>query len=407
MKKIAIVGGGAAGFFCAIRLKELLPDAEVVIFEQGRSVLDKVRISGGGRCNVTHDCPEASALCAHYPRGARELLGTFHKFGPADTVAWFAARGVTLKTEPDGRMFPVSNSSESVIRCFLDACSRLSVRIFIQHKVVAWTRNDDFFQLQFAHQPGYSADALVLAGGSSAGLWRQLAEQGHRIVAPVPSLFTFNVPNSSMRGLEGIAVPNATVWLPQLKISQSGALLITHWGFSGPAVLKLSAWAARLLHVAEYRHSFLINWLGDVDGASVVENLKQLKIILAKKQVTTNSQFGLSARLWERFCLLSGVGENLRWADMSLNLCQALANNLTAQQFQMNGKTTYKEEFVTSGGIALDEVNFKTMESKKCSKLFFAGELLDIDAITGGFNFQAAWTTSTIAAEGVVRALAQ
>ncbi|MEZ4942774.1 MAG: NAD(P)/FAD-dependent oxidoreductase [Saprospiraceae bacterium] len=394
--KIAIIGGGAAGFFAAIAAAAH-PGVQVVMLERGKSVLEKVRVSGGGRCNVTHACFEARDLIQHYPRGSRELLGPFLQFGPQDTVEWFARRGVRLKTEDDGRMFPVTDDSQTIVSCLWDAAKKAGVQIRTGARVENLEPRHGGWLLHLAGRETLLADRVLVASGSSPAVWDMLAGLGLQIVSPVPSLFTFNIKDPRLRELAGISVPEATLTIPGSKLTSQGPLLITHWGLSGPAILRLSAWGARELFRLDYRFPLVVNWLGEKPASAALAALLELKQELARKQLSSQAQFDLPARLWSRLLAAAGLPDGLRWADAGKLQLQKLAAELAAGQFAVHGKSTFKEEFVTAGGVALAELNFKTFESKRFPGLFFAGEVLDIDAITGGFNFQAAWTGGWIA----------
>ena len=396
---IIIVGGGAAGFFTAISIVEKNPKLKVAILERGAEVLNKVRISGGGRCNVTHACFEPNELVKFYPRGEKELRGPFHQFGSGDTVEWFEKHGVELKTEADGRMFPVSNSSQTIIDCFLTATQKLGITVLTGQSVQSIFKKDVFWKIE-TQSDNYIAEKLVLATGSNPKIWEMLQTFGHAVVSPVPSLFTFNIKDSRIKELPGVAA-QVTVKVKDTKLSSTGPLLITHWGMSGPAILKLSAWGARILHDKNYQFTIFVNWLNDEDTADVEKKLKNLKQEHAKKSVSKKSPFELTNRLWESLVLASGIEAETKWADLSKIQLQNLANQLTNGTFLVNGKSTFKEEFVTAGGIDLKEINFKTMESKLHENLYFAGEIVNIDAITGGFNFQNAWTSGFIVASAV------
>ncbi len=401
---IAIIGGGAAGFFAAITCAEANPDCRVTIFERGGSVLEKVRVSGGGRCNVTHHCFDARTLVQHYPRGSRELLAPFLRFGPEQTVAWFERRGVRLKTEADGRMFPVTDDSQTIMDCLQRAAQQAGVQLRMGARVTG-IRPDAAggWQLQVPGAPPESFAKLLVATGSSTAVWDLLRDLGHHIVAPVPSLFTFNTKDTRLRELSGLSVPQARLRLPGTPLQTSGPLLVTHWGLSGPAVLRLSAWGARALQALDYRFALEVNWLGTVSTPEAGAQLQTLKIEQAKKTVLAHAPFGLPLRLWQRLCAAADLPEALRWADLDKARLQQLARQLTAATFQIAGKSTFKEEFVTAGGVQLKEVNFKTFESRLHPRLFLAGEVLDIDAITGGFNFQAAWTGAWLAGNAMAQ----
>ena len=393
-KILAVIGGGAAGFFAAITAAENNPDLKVIILEQGNEVLGKVKISGGGRCNVTHACFDVKELVKFYPRGHKELLGPFYRFNTEHTIQWFEYRGVELKTEADGRMFPVSDSSQSIMDCLIETATAYDIKIIKQAKVMRLDAADSF-QIYF-NDRALNADYLLIASGSSNTIWQQLKKLGHEIIEPVPSLFTFNIRHELIKGLEGISFQQVSLSLKEAKIETQGALLITHTGLSGPAILKLSAFAARLLNEKKYQFELMINWI-DSSTDEAMLRLKSEKDIQAKRQASNFSPFELPQRFWLKVLEVSGIPANKLVADLSRNELQNIANALTKCVLKVHSKNTNKEEFVTAGGISLKEVDFKTMESKLIPNLFFAGEVLDIDAVTGGFNFQAAWTTGFIA----------
>jgi predicted Rossmann fold flavoprotein len=400
---ILIVGGGAAGFFSAINIVERNPKLKVAILERGKEVLSKVRISGGGRCNVTHACFEPNELVKFYPRGEKELRGPFHQFCSGDTIEWFEKHGVELKIEEDGRMFPVSNSSETIIDCFINSSQKLGITILTGQSVQSIFNTEGSVENCWkieTQTETYLAEKLILATGSNPKIWDLLHTFGHAIVTPVPSLFTFNIKDNRIKELPGIAT-QVSVKVLGTKLESTGPLLITHWGMSGPAILKLSAWGARILHDKNYQFTIEVNWLNDVDTAEAEILLKELKQEHAKKTVSKKSPLELQNRLWESLVIASGISVETKWADLSKSQLQNLANQLTKGIFQVNGKSTFKEEFVTAGGIDLKEINFKTMESKLHPNLYFAGEIVNIDAITGGFNFQNAWTSGFIVADAI------
>ena len=394
-----IVGGGAAGFFTAINIVEKNPKAKVAILERGAEVLGKVRISGGGRCNLTHACFEPNELVKFYPRGEKELRGPFHQFCSGDTIEWFERHGVGLKIEDDGRMFPVSNSSQTIIDCFLKATQQLGIKVLTGQSVQSIFKKDNFWKIDTQNQK-YQAENLILATGSNPKIWDVLQEFGHAIIPPVPSLFTFNTKDAIIKELPGVSA-KVTVRVKDTKLEAIGPLLITHWGMSGPAILKLSAWGARILYDKNYQFTLLVNWLHTIDTEEAIAQLKTLKQEQAKKTVAKKPPFELTNRLWESLVLAAGITAETKWADLSKTQLQHLAQELTNGVFQINGKSTFKEEFVTAGGIDLKEINFKTMESKIHPNLYFAGEIVNIDAITGGFNFQNAWTSGFIVANAV------
>lgn len=404
MPDILIIGGGAAGFFAAIRCAELYPDKQVAILERGKEVLGKVKISGGGRCNVTHACFAPKDLAKNYPRGSRELLGPFTRFACGDTMDWFEGRGVPLKIEEDGRVFPVSNASQSIIDCLLDAARQAGVRIRLQHRTDALLPPAEPGALWQVHTSEglLSADRVLIATGSNPRIWEQLALLGHTIVPPVPSLFTFNIKDPVIGDLPGLSVPRAIVSISGMDLSAEGPLLITHWGLSGPAILRLSAWGARELARQQYRFIVRVNWAGLSEG-EIQEEWEWLRQQYGKRQVFAHPQFDIPARLWRALCV-AALGErqqDCKWGELNKGMRDKLTLRIMASEFSADGKSTFKEEFVTAGGVDLREINFKTFESKLHPGLFFAGEVLDIDAITGGFNFQAAWTSGWIAGEAM------
>ena len=396
---ILIVGGGAAGFFTAINIVEKNPSLKVVILERGSEVLNKVRISGGGRCNVTHACFEPNELVKFYPRGEKELRGPFHQFCSGDTVEWFEKHGVELKIEADGRMFPVSNSSQTIIDCFQEATKKLGIAVLTNQSVQSVFKKDALWKVETQSET-YLSEKLILATGSNPKVWEMLQNFGHAIISPVPSLFTFNIKDPRIATLPGVSA-QVSVKVRETKLESSGPLLITHWGMSGPAILKLSAWGARILHDKNYQFSIAINWLNDIEADATEKILKELKLEHAKKAVSKKSPFELTNRLWESLVMNSGIESETKWADLSKNQLQNLSNQLTNSVFKVNGKSTFKEEFVTAGGIDLKEINFKTMESKLHENLYFAGEIVNIDAVTGGYNFQNAWTSGFIVANSI------
>lgn len=401
---IIVVGGGAAGFFTSINIVEKNPQLKVAILERGKNVLEKVRISGGGRCNVTHACFEPNELVKFYPRGEKELRGPFHQFCSGDTIEWFEKHGVELKIEDDGRLFPTTNSSQTIIDCFLNATQKLGIAVLTGQSVQSIYKKDNCWKIETQNDQ-YLTEKLVLATGSNPKMWELLQTFGHAIVSPVPSLFTFNIKDPRIKDLMGVSAL-ATVRVKDTKLSANGPLLITHWGMSGPGILKLSAWGARILHEKNYQFTITVNWLNDVETEDAEKLLKKLKIEHAKKVVSKKSPFEFPNRLWESLVLAAGIDTPTslgvtKWADLSKIQLQSLVQQLTNGSFQVNGKSTFKEEFVTAGGIDLKEINFKTMESKLHQNLYFAGEIVNIDAITGGFNFQNAWTSGFVLANAI------
>ncbi len=396
---IIIIGGGAAGFFTAINIVEKNPNLKVAILERGKSVLEKVRISGGGRCNVTHACFVPNDLVKFYPRGEKELKGPFHQFCSGDTIEWFEKHGVELKIEDDGRMFPVSNSSQTIIDCFLKATQKLKIDILTGHSVQELYQGNDYWKIT-TNQEVFSCQKVIMATGSNPKMWELLQNLGHSIIEPVPSLFTFNIKDARIKDLMGLSTL-ASVKVKKSKLQASGPLLITHWGMSGPGILRLSAWGARELADKKYQFAIQVNWLNETDFEEAIDLLKNIKEDNSKKLVSKYAHFDLPKRLWENLVKAAGISEETKWADVNKKQLNTLAEQLTNAEFQVNGKSTFKEEFVTAGGIDLKEVNFKTMQSKILPNLFFAGEILNIDAITGGFNFQNAWTGGFIVANAI------
>ncbi len=395
---IIIVGGGAAGFFTAINAAENDPSARITILERGKEVLTKVRISGGGRCNVTHAEFLPKELTRNYPRGEKELRGPFHSFMTGDTIEWFEKRGVPLKIEEDGRMFPETNSSETIIDLFLNETKRLGIKVLTKRAVQDVERLDDRWEIRTS-QEKFTAQKILIATGSNPKMWKLLEGLGHTVVPGVPSLFTFNITDKRIKDLPGVATP-ARVNIRKEKLTTQGPLLITHWGMSGPAILKLSAWGARELSDRK-NFEIEVNWVPDLASGEVFQTLQENKKEHGKQQPFKNPQFGLPKRLWRSLVTASGILEEQKWADLNKQQLEELAAQLTSGVFQVHGKSTFKEEFVTAGGVELKEVNFKTFESKICKNLFLAGEVLNIDAITGGFNFQNAWTGGFLAAKAM------
>ncbi|MAZ96805.1 NAD(P)/FAD-dependent oxidoreductase [Schleiferiaceae bacterium] len=397
MSTIVVIGGGAAGFFAAIASAEANPDHRVILLEKGKEVLGKVLISGGGRCNVTHACFDPKELATHYPRGSKELLGPLHKFQPGDTMEWFADRGVELKIEGDNRVFPITDSSSTIANCLIEMAEGAHVEIKKTSGVKTFSQTEDGgWKVFMTSGDALRADKLMIATGSSKGVWEQLKKVGHKIIPPVPSLFTFNIKDPRINGLSGISLPNATIQVASSDLESSGPLLITHWGMSGPAVLRLSAWGAYELNDRFYRFPILVNWIGR-DEDVVVSDFMQEKKFSGKKRIGNHPQYEVPLRLWKSMVAAAGISNTSTWGDLNLKQIKALASELCSAVFQVSGKSTFKDEFVTAGGVDLKEVNFKTFSSKVTPNLYFAGEVLNIDGITGGFNFQAAWTGGFLA----------
>jgi predicted Rossmann fold flavoprotein len=395
--KIIIIGGGAAGFFAGIRIAELCPEMDITILERGKEVLQKVKISGGGRCNVTHAEFVPRALIKHYPRGDKALLSPFSKFSTGDTMDWFEKKGVSLKIEADGRVFPISDNSQTIVDCLYGTAMQLGIKVLRNHRVdKIVVEPNDRFTLK-TNVKDFEADKILLATGSSTSIWQGLKTAGHQIVEPVPSLFTFNINDARLKDLSGLSLPFVEIQIMETKLKSSGSFLITHWGISGPAVLRLSAWGARILHDKNYHFNAKINLTGSYRLDEALDFLNETKLGFAKKQISNTPLYDLPNRLWVKLLAFATIPETTRWADIPKKQLQLLASALTEGIYAVNGKSTFKEEFVTAGGVDLDEVDFKRFESKKIKNMFFAGEVLDIDAITGGFNFQAAWSGGWIA----------
>lgn len=414
-RRIAIVGGGAAGFFAAITAAEAMPGARVTIYEATAHLLAKVKVSGGGRCNVTHACFEPRELIKRYPRGGRELLGAFSRWQPRDTVDWFAQRGVVLKTEEDGRMFPVTDSSQTIIDCLMAAARKAGVEIRTGCGVKSAERREPAAPVATAGAAGQSGPAgfrlhlvngevvdcdrlLLAAGGNRSNAGFAIAAQfGHTIEPPVPSLFTFNIKDPRLDGLAGVSVEDAATAVIGSKLQERGPVLVTHWGLSGPGILKLSAWGARTLHDGGYKFVLKVNWAPKFNAETARAALEQARAGNPKKQLTTWCPLGVPSRLWERLVAAAGFAADATWAGAGNAALRALAGQVCEAEFAVDGKSLFKEEFVTCGGVRLGEVDFKTMESRLVPGLHFAGEFLDVDGITGGFNFQNAWTTGRLA----------
>lgn len=396
---VIIIGGGAAGFFAAINIAEQNPDLKVAVLERGKDVLTKVKVSGGGRCNVTHAEFIPQDLVRNYPRGERELLGPFHTFMTGDTIEWFSNRGVELKIEDDGRMFPITNSSQTIIDCFLHEAKKNGVEILKNHSVRHVEHLENHWEIS-ANEEVFVAKKLVVASGSNPKVWKLLKHLGHSIVQPVPSLFTFNVKDKRIKDIPGVVAKDVEVKVVNSNLESEGPLLVTHVGFSAPAILKLSAFGALELAERNYKFDIEVNFIKQ-DKDDCLEVLKNQKQALAKKTVFNSPQFDLPKRLWYKLVEASQISRDARWADINKQQLENLSIQFTRAIFTVDGKSTFKEEFVTAGGVNLKEVNFKTFESKLHENLFFAGEVLNIDAVTGGFNFQNAWTGAYIVAKTI------
>lgn len=394
---VLIVGGGAAGFFAAINTAILNPNLKIAILERGSNVLSKVKISGGGRCNLTHAEFSPQELVLNYPRGEKELQGPFHTFMTGDTISWFEERGVRLKIEEDGRVFPESNSSQTIIDCFLEEVKKYKIKVLLNHSVQDLNVKNDFWELNTT-KGVFSANKLLIATGSNPKIWSLLESLGHEVISPVPSLFTFNIKDQRLKTIPGVVAMDVHVSVVGSQLESEGPLLVTHAGLSAPSILKLSAYGAIELAETNYKFQIQVNFIKQT-LLSCVAHLLEVKKELPKKTILKSTQFNLPKRLWGQLVLASEIGADFRWADVNKDKIQALACQLTQAVFAVDGKSTFKEEFVTAGGVELKGVNFKNFESKHYKNLFFAGEVLNIDAVTGGFNFQNAWTSAFIAAQ--------
>ena len=402
-KKLVVIGGGAAGFFCAVNAARLQPGLEVVLLERSSKLLSKVKVSGGGRCNVTHDCSSIGDMIKMYPRGAAFLKKAFHHFFTTDTVSWFETRAVNLKTETDGRMFPVTDQSQTIIDCLLNEASKYRVNIQMNVTVDSINKNGNSWQIHAANKIIEADYICIAAGGFSKALqFNWITNTGHSIENPVPSLFTFNIPGNGITDLMGISLENVSVKIAGTKLQDNGPLLITHWGLSGPAILKLSAWGAKELSNKNYAFKIVVNWLPAFNETTLKIKFQEIRFNQASQKIINRNPFGLPSRLWEYLLTNCDVKEGIRWADLPAKEQNKLIKILCAQEFSVKGKTTFKEEFVTAGGILLNEIDVNTMESKILPGLFFAGEIIDVDGVTGGYNFQNAWTTGWIAAQGII-----
>ncbi len=405
MQTIVIVGGGAAGMFAAVNAARMADEGtKVIVLEKSSQLLSKVKVSGGGRCNVTHHCFEVNELVKNYPRGLKELKGPFHSFNPEHTINWFEERGVKIKVEDDGRMFPTTDSSQTIIDCLMKEANKFNVQIRTNYSVSAIQHYEEKFKIENQHGERIIADKLLIAtGGNSQGIiFEQLINWKHTIQPAIPSLFTFQIKDTLITDLSGLSIPNVSVSIPQINLSYEGPLLFTHWGLSGPAILKLSSFAAIHLHQMNYEFKININLLPFFSLNEIKEILQKTVQTEGRKKVVANSLFNLPKRCWQMLLLKSQITEEKNWADLNKSQKENLLKCLTSLELQVLGKSTFKEEFVTCGGVTLNEINFKTMESKLIKNLYFAGEVIDVDAITGGFNFQNAWTTGMIAANHLI-----
>lgn len=398
---LIVTGGGAAGFFCAVNAARLHPGKKVVLLEKTGKVLSKVKVSGGGRCNVTHALDSVSELVKRYPRGGNFLKKSFSRFFVPDTIRWFAERDVTLKTEADGRMFPDTDDSQTIIDCLLREADRHKVQVRRHADVQALEREAGQWKVSLAGGASIAAPNICIAAGGYAASdkFSYLTATGHTIETPAPSLFTFNMPGNPVTELMGVAVPEAAVRIAGSKLAEKGPLLITHWGMSGPAILRLSAWGARYLQEQSYKFTLIVNWLPDMNENALRDAWPQWRQELGRQMTGTRNPFGLPSRLWLFLLAQSGIPESTRWAEIPAKEQNKLIRQLTAMEFPVSGKTTFKEEFVTCGGIRLPEIEPLTMQSRIAPGLYFAGEVMDVDGITGGFNFQHAWTSGWIAAQ--------
>jgi predicted Rossmann fold flavoprotein len=419
-KSLIVIGGGAAGIFCAVNAARMDPSLSVTVLEKTNKLLSKVKVSGGGRCNVTHACYVIADMAKKYPRGVNFVKKAFHQWFTTDTIQWFAERGVELKAEEDGRMFPVTDSSQTIIDCLMREVNKRGVEILMRTEVT---------EVEMAGEPGaangaagegvraggpgfrvHLSDGRVLAadyvciacgGYPKSTMFQWIQKTGHTIEEPVPSLFTFNMPKHPITELMGVSVPDVQVKITGSRLLERGPLLITHWGLSGPVVLRLSAWGARELALGQYVFSILVNWIPEYNEQTAREKLQEVRYDRAAQKIAAKNPFGLPQRLWEYWLTACGIGLDLRWADLPAREQNKLVSQLCAGEFTISGKTTFKEEFVTAGGVKLAEVDPATMQSRKASGLFFAGEILDVDGITGGFNFQHAWTSGFVAAKAI------
>ena len=402
-KKVVIIGGGAAGFFCAIQIAEQHPDWDIRILEKSSKILSKVKVSGGGRCNVTHACPDVEKLLQKYPRGQRFLKKSFFQFATQQTIEWFAKNGVKLHTEKDGRMFPMTNDSETIIQCLMQKVNQYKIQVCMNHDVTGVKKSNTIFEITLGNGQTMQADAVCMATGGmlKSNTFPWLLQMGHSIIDPVPSLFTFNVVEKNITTLMGVAVENATIQWKGTKWMERGPLLITHWGISGPAAIKLSAWCAREMAEANYEGAILINWTPEYNEQTLKMEWLNFRQDYGKREMGSKNPFDLPQRLWHYFLQASQIDLKTKWADLKNTAQQQLIQHLTRTTLNIKGKTTFKEEFVTCGGVDLNDIDSLTMESKMVAQLHFAGEMMDVDGITGGFNFQHAWTSGWLAAQHI------
>lgn len=402
-RTLVVIGGGAAGFFSAVNAAKLNPLLRVIIVEKTSKLLGKVKISGGGRCNVTHACYSMAEMVKKYPRGGSFLKKAFHQFFTSDTISWFKERGVQLKTEADGRMFPETNTSQTIVDCLMTEVNKYGVQILMNKEVKELRKNGDNWQLLFANDTTLEATYICIASGGypKSSQFEWLQKLGHTIETPVPSLFTFNMPGNSITSLMGVVAENVSVKIAGTKLAEHGPLLITHWGMSGPAILKLSAWGARQLYTDQYKFTAVINWVPTFNEQTLKDKFQSVRFELAAQKINNRNPFGLPQRLWSYLLQQANINEDMRWADLPAKEQNKLVKILCTHEFAVNGKTTFKEEFVTAGGVVLDEIDSNSMESKIAPNLYFCGEVMDTDGVTGGFNFQNAWTTGFIAAKAI------
>ncbi len=402
---IAIIGGGAAGFFAAINAKQFNPDLKVTLFEASNKTLTKVKVSGGGRCNVTHACFDNRELIKNYPRGHKELQSAFYQFTTSDTIAWFETQGIELKVEADGRMFPSSDDSQTIIDCFLKLCQTLKIEVKKQHKLIKIKKNETLFHLNFENKETVITHKVICCMGGFHKLdhYKILSDHGIAINKPIPSLFTFNIKDKKLHQLMGLSKTDCGVSLPEFKLDYQGPLLATHWGLSGPAVLKLSSFGAQNLFEKNYQTETVVDWEINSSKAALLEKITEIKYNKSKSLPINTPIIDIPKRLYEFLLNAAGIEENMQWANVKQKEILKLVEIIKNHSFKIDGKTTFKEEFVTAGGVKRESIDFKTMQSKIVPNLYFAGEIIDIDGITGGFNFQAAWTTAYIAAKSCVK----